>query len=384
MLARDMRIGVFFTYGVSLESWSKVGILDRETLLYNKLNEYGINFSLFTYGNESDLNYQQYIPNIRIVPLHPSFLPFNSKLIKFLYSLIIPFLFSKEISMCDILKTNQMWGSWVPLICKKIFSKPLYLRMGYEHYMFSIHQKRSKSLLIFIRLVSHLAYNNSNEISVTSNEQAKFIKKKFNIKTTVRYNWIDIDHFAPNKIRKTKEFLLAVGRLEDQKNYSILIKALSNSGIQLVIIGSGSLKGKLEIEGLKYGVNVSILERVANSEIIKYYSSCLIYLITSNNEGNPKTLLEAMACGSPVIGTNVTGIRNIIRNNYNGLLVDSKPEAIKAAINLLLENKPLRKYLSSNARQYIIQNCSLRNYVINEYFLYKKLLPIGKIANGSN
>ena len=58
----------------------------------------------------------------------------------------------------------------------------------------------------------------------------------------------------------------------------------------------------------------------------QYYNRCKVYVLCSLYEGNPKTLLEAMACGCAVVGTNVLGIQEIIRHQENGLLVPEQPE----------------------------------------------------------
>jgi glycosyltransferase involved in cell wall biosynthesis len=74
-----------------------------------------------------------------------------------------------------------------------------------------------------------------------------------------------------------------------------------------------------------------------------------VFVLPSRFEGNPKALLEAMACGLPVIGTNVQGIRDIIRHQFNGILVDSGVESLAEAIEMLLTKPELAHKLGNQA-----------------------------------
>mgnify|MGYP001178644113 CR=1 FL=1 len=98
----------------------------------------------------------------------------------------------------------------------------------------------------------------------------------------------------------------------------------------------------------------------------KIYNKYKVMVICSNYEGNPKVLLEAMSCGCAVIGTNVIGIKEIINNRINGLLVEKNPLILKNTIIKLLKNNDLRKILAKNGENYIKSNNSLSSILDKE------------------
>jgi glycosyltransferase involved in cell wall biosynthesis len=76
-------------------------------------------------------------------------------------------------------------------------------------------------------------------------------------------------------------------------------------------------------------------------------------------EGHPKALLEAMACGLPVIATDVPGIREVIRHRTNGYLCGTSPLEIRSAIQDVLADPSLRERMGAKARDYVVQSCSM-------------------------
>ena len=89
-----MNIALFFTYDVSLDDWGNQKIIEREIELYKQISKkYDIKFKFFTFGNETDLNYQKDLSPIEIVPIYQSTKKFQSKGLNFLNSLLIPFKF---------------------------------------------------------------------------------------------------------------------------------------------------------------------------------------------------------------------------------------------------------------------------------------------------
>jgi glycosyltransferase involved in cell wall biosynthesis len=88
----------------------------------------------------------------------------------------------------------------------------------------------------------------------------------------------------------------------------------------------------------------------------------------------PKTLLEAMACGLAVIGTNIDGTREVIKHGENGILCETDPKSIREAIVRVIEDEGLKQTLGINARKTIEQRFSLEKLTDKELGLYVKLL----------
>jgi glycosyltransferase involved in cell wall biosynthesis len=81
-----------------------------------------------------------------------------------------------------------------------------------------------------------------------------------------------------------------------------------------------------------------------------------------------------MSCGVACIGTNIEGINNIIKHKENGFLCETDSESIRNAILTLYKDKDLMKKIAQNARQFILDNCSLKSITNKEYLFYQEIL----------
>ncbi len=133
------------------------------------------------------------------------------------------------------------------------------------------------------------------------------IHNPIDIKTVERLSSKEIDY-------RDKIFtFITVGRLEKQKNHQLLLKAMSHIEAKLYIIGDGVLRGELEkqIEDLGLSEKVFLLGRKTNP--YKYISKADCFVFSSNYEGFPNVLLEALACELPIVSTDCrSGPREIL------------------------------------------------------------------------
>lgn len=371
----SIKLTLFFTYGVSLDTWARIGLLKRELKIYEELiKKYDVEVQLLTYGNESDHQWVKDINGMTALPVYSKIPKSKSKTFRLLQSILIPWKFRLELANEDIFKTNQMLGGWVAVISKILYKKPLIVRCGYEIYDAYRFQNRSYKLISLIWLISWFTYKLANTIHLAKSEDASVVKNSFYVpsgKIEIRPNWIDVNVFKPfqNKNRFANRVLF-VGRLEKQKNIVLLLEALFKTGVAVDIVGEGSLKSSLKQYADTLGVEINFLGSITNDEMPHIYNSYAAYVLCSPYEGNPKTLLEAMACGCSVIGTNVPGIQSIIRHKKNGLLVDENSSSLRSAILEVLSNNRLRKILVTNAIEYIENNNSLKNSLSKEFAAY--------------
>ena len=165
------------------------------------------------------------------------------------------------------------------------------------------------------------------------------------------------------KTNKKQIKIIGVGRLEEQKNFSLLIDAVSElkskyNHINLVIYGEGSLYKELKEQINKNNMNkcIELYGRCNSPE--EMYSNADIYVLSSNYEGMPNTLLESMAIGIACISTNCeTGPSEMIINKKNGYLIPiNNKEALKEKLISLIENPKLRETFGQNARKHIVEN----------------------------
>lgn len=224
----------------------------------------------------------------------------------------------------------------------------------YEHVYFDYYNNSIKNLRTLI-------YKKFDKIVVlTKKDQAKF-EKNFNTVVTIAN---PLSFISEKTSALDSKVIIAVGRLENQKGFDLLIDAYSKTSSKqnnwvLKIYGEGNEKEKLQKQIADS--NIQNIFLMGHSEDIKsemLHSS--IFVMSSRFEGFPMVLGEAMECGLPCISFDCpNGPSDLIQNNYNGLLI--KNGCIESlAINLdnLMQNEPLRKKLSKNAKQ-SIQNISL-------------------------
>ena len=172
-------------------------------------------------------------------------------------------------------------------------------------------------------------------------------------------NGIDLELFRPmpgesRQVGRRK--LLSVGNLLLFKGHGFVIEALRYlPECDLVVVGTGPDRQKLERIAQESGVS----ERVRfaggmNQEALRNeYATSDVLVLASSREGWPNVLLEAMACGTPVIATRVGGTSEIVTSRDAGLLIDEcSPEAVARAVQQLLSNYPDRSATRRHAEQF--------------------------------
>jgi glycosyltransferase involved in cell wall biosynthesis len=161
--------------------------------------------------------------------------------------------------------------------------------------------------------------------------------------------------FYYNKARQIhkKPRLLFVGRLDAQKNLPLLLHALEgvSNKFETNIVGTGALNKKLELLVKKLNLkNVNFLGRRDGEELLGLYREADLFVQPSEREGMPLVLLEAMAMGLPIIATDVSGNRELVKNEKNGLLVPlNNPELFKAAVIRASSDRHLYTLMSNNS-----------------------------------
>ena len=199
----------------------------------------------------------------------------------------------------------------------------------------------------------------ADKIIFLTNDYKKYFCKKYNLenkKTIVIPNGI-MKH-GNNKIRtniKRKTIkLLSVSRLTKQKNIFRMIEAVAilkqKYDVELNIIGDGEDKEKIIdlINKLKLSNNVNLKGRISDKELIKYYSSNDIFVMSSDYEALPLTLLEVMASGLPIVSTDIRGVREILKNC--AVMTKLNPKDLAKGISNLIDKDIKRLDLSKKSK----------------------------------
>ncbi len=369
-MLKDKTLALFFTTGVSLKLWHQIGMIDREVALYNKLSKYLKHIYFLTYGGEEDLRFKDYLAeNITIVP--KKYIPNN-----LLYSFMLPFIHQKILKKVDILKTNQMFGSWSAALTKLIYRNKLLVRTGYMWSInFSQANPRSWRNLV-IKRVEKFTYRIANAAITSSPRIFDYVKQNYHPHNHILIpNYVETEVFKPlNGINKKKGSICFIGRLSQQKNLLALLEALKGLPYTINLIGSGRQEEHLTEFANKNHINANFLGNIPNRELPRILNEHELFILPSLWEGMPKTLLEAMACGLPVVGTKIDGTKEVIKHRENGILCDTDSNSIRQAITSVMEDEGLKQTLGKKARETIEERFSLEKLIGKELELYAQLL----------
>ena len=178
-------------------------------------------------------------------------------------------------------------------------------------------------------------------------------------KTKLSWNSVDIDKFSNKENESFKQeyklfdkpIVLFVGNLIKRKNADSLLEAkkIANSDYYLVIVGDGPLFKKLKKKAEEEDVR-DVIFTGSRNDVEDIIPSCDILILPSFSESFGLVLIEALACGKPVIGSDVGGISEIINEDVGLLVNPNKISSIANAIDNLVNDEDLRYVLSLNAR----------------------------------
>jgi len=168
----------------------------------------------------------------------------------------------------------------------------------------------------------------------------------------------------------------SVGRLVPVKNYALLVRAVAAgpADVQLVLAGDGPERGALEAlaRALDIAPRVHLIGH--RDDIDRVLPAFDMFVLPSLSEGMSNTLLEAMACGVPVVASDVGGNREIVRQGVDGFLFASGDEAALAGHLARLQADPgLRERVGRVAREHVCTNFDLRAMVARYERLYERV-----------
>jgi glycosyltransferase involved in cell wall biosynthesis len=367
---RRIKLVLFFTRGVSLRTWDRVGMFKREVALYRRLQGRGVQVAFVTYGDADDLRYADRIPGIRI-------LCNRWGLSSRRYERWLTVLHGWHLWRSDVYKTNQANGADVALRAARRFDKPFIARCGYLWSRFAARQQAADSEAArHARTQEAQVFSVADRVVVTAEHMKQYIAEQYglaNSKVTVIPNYVLTDLFRPDSDVTCKPSRICfVGRLDAQKNLFALLEAVRGLDVELEVIGDGSQREALE--RMARDKEVNFLGNRPHAELPQHLNAAGIFILPSLYEGHPKTLLEAMACGRPVIGTDVPGVRELIRHRETGYLCGTSPEEIRAAIQDVLADANLRVRMGHNAREFVVKDFSLERVVEMELALLRELM----------
>jgi len=231
--------------------------------------------------------------------------------------------------------------------------------------IFELSHKSKKLIKILYKLKKAIPVAISKQIG----DELKDLYSVNSIETI--YNPVNISRFEVSNrdYNKDNPVFITVGRLEKVKNQSLLLRGFSRvvkeyPEVKLLIAGDGLQKEKLQAltKSLQIANSIQFLGIVSNAE--KYLQNADVFVLTSEYEGLPLTILEAMSSGLPIISTNVGGAKDVVTDN--GILIECDDEvALAEGMVSLIKNKELRKIYGCNSMKNV-QPFDINN-ITNQY-----------------
>jgi glycosyltransferase involved in cell wall biosynthesis len=349
-------------------NWNEWGILEREIAIYEQLATRFDTVYIVTYGT-NDKTLQSELPD-DVVVIEKSVIRNN-----FLYSLCIPLIHRDLFREVDIVKTNQMKGSWSAVLVKYLFETILVVRTGYVLTQFAEYRDDADWKQIMYGLIERIAYQAADGIVTSSPSGQRYVEQRYQPSATHQFvpNYIDAEKFRPMQEVNQRGGICTVARIDEQKNLYALIDAAETLETRLTIAGDGPLRNKLTAYAERSDTTVEFLGRIENNRVPKVVNEHDVFVLPSHYEGMPKALLEAMSCGVAVVGTDVPGIRDIISDGQDGLLCGTSSDALHSKIQTALTDPDLRDELGEAARRTIESEYTLSVVTSSELQLYTQL-----------
>jgi glycosyltransferase involved in cell wall biosynthesis len=193
---------------------------------------------------------------------------------------------------------------------------------------------------------------------------------------------VDVSHFQPveRQNRTPPIRLLMIGRLIPRKNINLLFEALpkvqAKYSFRVQIVGDGPERKALEqkVEKGKLAFLVDFVGSVPYGKLIDYYNEADVFVHCSEAEGMPLVVLEAMACGLPIVGTKVQGIEDLIEHGQNGYLFEPGDTDILAKyLSHIIDMKDLRASMGKQSL-HMVQSYDWSHIAQRYLDLYQNIL----------
>lgn len=229
--------------------------------------------------------------------------------------------------------------------------------------------------------MENVALKNADALIAVSNEMMEELFARMPetlCKTTRIYNGVDV----PPTLRlgdTDPNLLLFVGRLTPIKGVFELVEAmrLIPEPIRLVMIGDGEAKHELIERIQQYGLEnrIRLLGGLSMELVEKWLHRCHALVLPSYHETQGIVLMEANACGKPVIANGVGGVPEVVQNGENGLLMPSnKPEYIAGMVEYLFKHKDRAVKMGLNGRQMVQEKFAWSGIADQTIALYRLLV----------
>lgn len=273
------------------------------------------------------------------------------------------------------------WLARVPVVCHTFHGHVLHGYFGATKNRFFLElEKFGSRLSSCIITLSGLLRDELVSLGVTHHDHIAVIPLGFELQEFARQKRYPGSFRKELGLSEQDKLVAVVGRLVKIKNIPLFLEAAAklrhlNQDIHFAVVGDGEEREKLESYARSLG-----LERVVHftgwrHDLPKVYADLDVTVISSNNEGTPVSLIEAMAVGCPVVATRVGGVPDLLDNGRLGILVPpGNGEAMGKGILQVFRDEDTTKIRTSLAKKYVLKHYSSARLIADMDRLYLDLL----------
>lgn len=254
-------------------------------------------------------------------------------------------------------------------------------------YIFVSESLQTKIIRFFITAIYKIALNHKNTSIIVQNpDDASWLRKagiaNANVIKIIAGSGVDLDIFSPKDEKSGLPVVLFASRLLWDKGAAEFVgaaKILTTEGLQARFVLAGDADpanpSSIPLQTLEKWRSEKIVELWGSSDDMPgVFAKSHIFCLPSYREGLSKVLIEAAACGKPIITTNVPGCRDVVEDGLNGLLVPAKdPKAIATAIKKLINNPTMRRQMGVEGRKKATQEFGVKLVVKETMHIYSDL-----------
>ena len=254
----------------------------------------------------------------------------------------------------------------IPMLFAKLMGKKIILHQGasYSKQTFHYNYKKNFKKYLLTIIFENLPFTLSDKIIIKSKSSLTFQNlERYSNKVVMGGLYVDMHLFNYKKeIKKRKERIGYIGNLYENKGVDNFSKAiimsenyLKDRDVEVIIGGDGllfsSIREMIETSGLSK--RVTFTGWIPHEKVSEYLNELKLLVLPSYSEGMPNIVLEAMACGTPVLATPVGGIPDVIKDGETGFIMENNsPECIAENVMRALEHTNL-DIIVKNARELV-------------------------------
>lgn len=262
----------------------------------------------------------------------------------------------------QFLKTPSVYYLHEPLAFRRHISRP-YMKQGQLRETLDRYDPLIKSYQRRLSVLQRESLYGASQLLANSRFTQEQMKSTFGVDTEVSHLGVDLISFRPQSSVKKGPFVVSVGEMSSRKGFDFVVEGVGRIPEHIrpqlkLACNRIELPELMYIEDLaeQYEVALEVRSNVDTADLCHLYNQARLCVYAPVKEPFGLVPLEAMACGTPVVGVNEGGVKESVVHEHTGLLVDREPQKFAAAVQQLLSDPTLASDYGCNGRNHVMGN----------------------------